>query len=130
MHFKLISFFKKNSRYFFIILILAFGAVYFIYNPATNLFFPACPFKTVTGLDCPGCGSQRAFHELLHLNFRKAFGYNALMVVSIPYVMMGLLFSFPNNRRLFPRINRFLFGLETMLLILGIIVLYFVFRNL
>ena len=25
-----------------------------------------CPFKAMTGLDCPGCGATRAIHQLLN----------------------------------------------------------------
>ena len=42
------------------------GAAYFALDPATNAIFPRCPFLTLTGLKCPGCGSQRAIHCPLH----------------------------------------------------------------
>ncbi|KMQ71315.1 DUF2752 domain-containing protein [Chryseobacterium koreense] len=124
------SFLKNNSRFLFILLILVVGSVYFLLNPADHSFFPACPFKSITGLNCPGCGSQRAFHQLLHLNFKKAFEYNALMVISIPYAVLAMAFGFRGVRDRFPKANRFLFGLNSLLLILGIIVFYFIFRNL
>lgn len=40
------------------------------------------------GLRCPGCGSQRAIHELLHLHFGDAFRYNPLVILSIPYLAL------------------------------------------
>lgn len=43
-----------------------------------------CPFHFLTGWLCPGCGSQRAMHDLLHLNVSGAYGHNALLVLSIP----------------------------------------------
>ncbi|MGL5683791.1 MAG: DUF2752 domain-containing protein [Marinifilaceae bacterium] len=52
-------------------------------------FFPPCPFYKLTGLQCPGCGSQRAIHSLLNGNITQAFGYNPLMVLSIPYLLGG-----------------------------------------
>ena len=58
---------------FIILLIIILGAVYSVFDPLKSSFFPSCPFKSVTGLDCPGCGSQRAIYELLHLNFKKPF---------------------------------------------------------
>ncbi len=62
------------------------AAVYFIFDPsqAGNLF-PRCPFLTLTGLQCPGCGSQRAIHSLLHGNIAQAWHYNAMLVLSLPY---------------------------------------------
>ncbi len=75
------------------LLVITFGAVFFIYtsyNPSQNHFFVPCPIKYTTGYDCPGCGSQRAVHQLLHLNFYKAFRLNPLMVLSLPIIIYGL----------------------------------------
>ncbi len=44
----------------------------------------------LTGMKCPGCGSQRAIHALLHTDIKTAFSYNALLVLSIPYVILLL----------------------------------------
>ena len=43
-------------------------------------------------IPCPGCGSQRALHSLLHLHLADALRYNALLVLSIPYIAL-LLFA-------------------------------------
>jgi hypothetical protein len=32
-----------------------------------------CPFKYLTGIDCPGCGFQRAVIELFRGDFHKSF---------------------------------------------------------
>lgn len=32
-----------------------------------------CPFKYLTGIDCPGCGFQRSVLELMQGNFHKSF---------------------------------------------------------
>lgn len=57
--------------------------VYGSFDPEKTNFFPRCPIFTLTGLKCPGCGSQRALHQLLHLNIIEALKYNALMIFSI-----------------------------------------------
>lgn len=64
------------------------GLIYFSFNPADNSIFPKCPFYWLTGLKCPGCGSQRAIHSLLHLDLESAFKYNALLVCSIPIIII------------------------------------------
>jgi hypothetical protein len=73
---------------------LTAGAVFlFFFNPASpaNQFFPKCPFRLVTGWQCPGCGSTRAFHQLLHGHFLAAFELNPLMVLTLPFLVYGLL---------------------------------------
>ena len=44
---------------------------------------PSCPYKSLTGSDCPGCGTGRALAELSHLNISKAFDQNALSTTLI-----------------------------------------------
>jgi hypothetical protein len=61
--------------------------VLYLFDPSKG-GFPACPFHALTGYLCPGCGSQRAVHDLLHGNVGKAFRHNALLVVSIPLLAM------------------------------------------
>ena len=60
--------------------------IYATFNPE-NTFFPKCPFFWATGLKCPGCGSQRALHQLLHFHVKAAFQYNAFLVLSIPIII-------------------------------------------
>jgi hypothetical protein len=63
------------------------------FNPSAHQMFPPCPLHWFTGLYCPGCGSLRAVHSLLHGDVASALSMNSLMVVSIPIV--GLLFLKP-----------------------------------
>ena len=63
-------------------------ALYFLYvfNPASSTFYVPCPFHALTGLYCPGCGSLRAIHQLLHGHMAAAFGLNPLMILSLPFL--------------------------------------------
>ncbi len=56
----------------------------FLFDPAGSAAFPPCPFRLATGWHCPGCGSLRAAHLLLHGDLPAAFKMNPLMVLSIP----------------------------------------------
>jgi len=114
-----------------IVLFLA-GIVFLYYenNPSGDSFFLKCPFKKMTGLDCPGCGSQRAFHALLHFNFREAFAQNALFVLAIPYLFLLLILNISGMKKKFPKTRKLLIGTKALSLILIIILLFFVFRNL
>jgi len=52
---------------------------------------PACPFHALTGLWCPGCGSTRCLHALVHLDPAQAMAMNPLLVLSIvPMLVMAL----------------------------------------
>ena len=59
-----------------------------LFNPASPGagFYPSCPFNTLTGLNCPGCGTLRGLHQLTHGHFITALNYNALMVFSLPFL--------------------------------------------
>lgn len=52
-------------------------------NPGT---YRICPFLGLTGYHCPGCGTLRALHQLLHGNVITALGYNPLTVLSLPFI--------------------------------------------
>ena len=77
------------------ITIVAITCFYYLFNPAEFHFGLPCLFKGITGWDCWGCGGQRAFHQLLHGNFREAFHLNALVfpvAMILAYVAMSELF--------------------------------------
>ncbi len=61
-----------------------------LYDPATSLLFPPCPLYKLTGWYCPGCGSLRALHQLLHGNLAAAFAMNPLAVLSLPFLLYGI----------------------------------------
>jgi hypothetical protein len=71
-----------------ILSVLGIAAVYVLYtfNPAKSAFYAPCPFHALTGLYCPGCGSLRALHHLLHGDLAVAFGLNPLTVLSLPFL--------------------------------------------
>jgi len=53
-------------------------------EPARVSIFPVCPFHQMTGLWCPGCGTTRALHQLLHGNLAAAFRFNLLSMSMLP----------------------------------------------
>lgn len=116
-----------------VIIILSLAAIFifllYFFNPQAEEFFPQCPFHYLTGLDCPGCGTQRAFHSLLHFEFGKALSYNPLFVVSIPYLLLGFYFEYLGGKKKYLHIRKFFFGRKAILIILFIIILYWIIRN-
>lgn len=66
-------------------------AVYAIFDPVEAEFFPKCMFRSLTGFDCPGCGSQRAIHALLHGDIGAAWAYNPLLLLAVPLMLLLLM---------------------------------------
>ncbi|MEN6588051.1 MAG: DUF2752 domain-containing protein [Proteiniphilum sp.] len=111
---------------------LLVAAVVFFYrfDPETQPLFPKCPFFLVTGYQCPGCGSQRAIHSLLHVNIGAALRYNAFMVVALPYIVMGVWLEWLGGGMRHPRLQRFFFGRWSAVILLVVIIAYWILRNL
>ena len=51
---------------------------------APGSVLPPCPLHALTGLWCPGCGSTRALHALLHGDLAQALAMNPLLVLASP----------------------------------------------
>jgi hypothetical protein len=49
--------------------------------------YPTCPFLSVSGYYCPGCGSLRAVHDLIHGNPHAALARNPLTVLAAPFLL-------------------------------------------
>ena len=77
-----------------LVLILAACVYLFLYEPNESNVYPKCPFHVLTGLHCPGCGSLRACHQILHGNITGAFGFNPLLVISIPLLIWFIVMHF------------------------------------
>ncbi len=59
-----------------------------------------CPYKAMTGVDCPGCGMQRSFIELLQGNLSESFHlYPALLptIFTLGLTALHLIFKFKNG---------------------------------
>jgi len=48
-------------------------------------------FHSITGFWCPGCGSTRAIHHLLHGHVGAALSLNPLLVLLLPVLATGWL---------------------------------------
>jgi len=63
------------------------GAAYVVTDdPSDGGAFLPCPFRSLTGWWCPGCGMTRATHHLLRGNVIQALQYNLFVVV----ILLGL----------------------------------------
>lgn len=86
--------------------LLVLVTVYFTFDPST-VRFPRCPFLVLTGWRCPGCGSQRAIHALLHGDIAAAWRFNAALVSSLPLIALLLVAEAVRTRhpRFYLRVN-------------------------
>lgn len=109
------------------VVVIVAAIVYFYFDPSSSRLFPRCLFLETTGVKCPGCGSQRAVHALLHGQVGEAWHYNAMMVVGIPLIGFYLLVSVMQER--WQRLYRVLFSRVVLLSLVGLIVLWWVLRN-
>jgi hypothetical protein len=121
--------YKGEKKWIFVVIILLITGYYFFLNPyKQEYFFISCPFYKITGFQCSGCGSQRAFHEILHLNFEEAFRQNALVLFGIPYFSLIFFTSFFQEK--FAKLRQILIGKKTILILFFIVILFGIFRNL
>lgn len=74
-----------------VIVILAILLLFYSFVNPCESWIPKCPFYMLTGLYCPGCGSQRALHALLHADITGAWRYNPAMIISIPLLSVLVL---------------------------------------
>lgn len=59
----------------------------YLVDPAQPGHYPTCPFFAITGLDCPGCGTARGLHQLLHGHVAAAMDYNVFLVLLGPLLV-------------------------------------------
>lgn len=101
-------------------------ALYALVDPGAALF-PRCPLKALTGFDCPGCGSQRAFHAILRGDIAGAWRYNAALFFAVPVI--GLYFVSSGCSERCPRLYAALNSRAAIALIAVATVAWWVFRN-
>lgn len=111
-----------------IVAIVVFGVVYFIFDPSESAWMPRCLWKTLTDTDCPGCGSQRMAHALLHGDLRGAWQANAFVLCTLPLVgfLLWLELTCTRHPRLYAAVHRPLF----IWLLAAAILLWWLLRNL
>lgn len=103
------------------------AVVYFVFDPSSTRLFPKCAFLSLTGFKCPGCGSQRAIHALLHADVIGAIRYNALLVVVLP--VLAFVFTSRYLRDRFPRLYSNLNSSIVSIVAFIIVCLWWILRN-
>lgn len=104
-----------------ILLLIAFTDV-------SSGLWPRCMFHSLTGLECPGCGSQRAVHALMHGEIALAWSYNPLIFILAPLIPLMLAVSLMPRR--LGRLGVWLESRQAALTLLFLIVIWTIVRNL
>lgn len=88
----------KLSKNQFIIALVAFAIAYGVFLKYVPMkFWPKCPIHAVTGLWCPGCGSQRAAFALLNGDPVTAIKTNLMIAVG-PVLVASAWWAQKTNR--------------------------------
>jgi hypothetical protein len=68
-------------------------AAYKLRQDAGAGWMPECFIRSITGLECPGCGMTRATYAILHGRFAEAFRLNPVGIILFPLALIGLGFA-------------------------------------
>jgi hypothetical protein len=81
----------------------------------------ACPYKALTGMDCPGCGMQRSFIALLRGHFTDSFFlYPALL--PLIFTLLFLIFHLKYQYRHGAAILMYSFIFSTTIVLISFII--------
>lgn len=109
---------------------IAATAVIVIYgsiDPASTAWMPRCVWKVFTGYDCPGCGSQRALHALLHGDIAAAWHHNAFIFFLTPVGLFYFILELRSDRT--SRLYRISTSPRMILMLLISVIAWWIGRN-
>ncbi|MDE6835743.1 MAG: DUF2752 domain-containing protein [Muribaculaceae bacterium] len=119
---------KSRRIILILLLVVAGGALYFAVDPSCSGWMPKCVFRMVTGWECPGCGSQRMLHAMLHGDIREAWHFNPFLFFMIPVIILYLLPEVMPGK--FPKLFRILHSTGSIVCIAAAICAWWIGRNL
>lgn len=105
------------------------GIMLYVSKPEGSPWLPKCIFKMATGLDCPACGTQRAIHSLMHGEWQAAWGYNAFLFLSLPYVASVMFATFARCKTA-DKVKRFAMSRTAVNIYLCLVIAWWIARNL
>ena len=104
------------------------AVLFYFLDPVENILFPRCIFHSLTGYYCPGCGSQRAIHGLLHLNMKEVANHNFLFIPAL--LAIGYHFiHIPANKKFGFNLPNVFYMRVTPWIILWIVITFWILRN-
>lgn len=120
---------NRRISVFLLWLTIAAGSVcLFVIEPGKSALLPVCPFRALTGFTCPGCGSTRGMHQLLHGNLGAAFELNPLLLLALPLLLYALL-DYSYRVMTGRPIRHNTLAPKYIYTIFGVVLFFWVFRN-
>jgi hypothetical protein len=98
-------------------------------DPEQPGHYPTCPFLVLTDLYCPGCGSLRAVHALVHGDVATAVDRNVLTVAAVPVLVAAWVLWARRTLLRRPRTGRAV-PAAAIWALLAVVVAFWVLRNL
>ena len=120
---------KKILNIILLLLIVGVAVVFFVLDPNKHEIFPKCMFHSLTGAYCPGCGSQRALHSLLHFDIAGVISYNFLFLPATLLIVYHYAHSILNKVFNWKLPNLF-YMKYTPWVIFTVVIVFWIFRNL
>jgi len=105
----------------------AAGIGLLLIRPPVEGAYPPCPWKAVTGLDCPFCGGMRCVSALAQGDVGTAVDFNLLASVAVPALLLIGVVALVAGRRAQPMLDR-LFAPWMVRVGLGVLIGWFVLR--
>lgn len=115
--------------FFSVSLMLLAESIFLYYHNPEGKAWLICIIYELTGYYCPGCGAGRASYALLHGQFYKAFRYNPLLCLLLPWIALyvgicALQWLFKGRETISGKIP-----IEASYVLLGIVIIYGIIRN-
>lgn len=118
---------KAIIAFLLIIMAVALAIAYYLFDPLEVRWMPRCIWKVATGTDCPGCGSQRMAHALMHGDIAGAWNANAYALCMIP--LIGFMLALELNREKYPNMYRRVHSPWVIWALAASVVLWWIVRN-
>lgn len=111
---------KKNA------LLIGILIGYYFFNRLTHISIP-CFFKLISGFECPGCGITRCLFSILELDFKKAFNYNQLVFIMLPF--FTIYYIYKTYMYIVNKKEKIIISDSFRILLLIIVIIFGIIRN-
>ena len=112
------------------VIVVLLGVIYYFVNPLAHGHPIQCPWRLLTGTQCPACGSQRALNALAHGHLGQALRYNYFFILSIPYALVAVLVTWYNIGNRLDGLKRIAFHPVTLKAYVILFFVWWIARNL